>query len=72
MALQRAVNDFGPVAIAAFTATSRIEQVIWWSVGIVWFLSGFIAWFRYMWYNKKKIPSEKTGKCRCGAIIYGQ
>lgn len=28
MALQRVVNAFGPVAIAAFTATSRIEQVI--------------------------------------------
>lgn len=28
MALQRVVNGFGPVAIAAFTATSRIEQII--------------------------------------------
>lgn len=28
MALQRVVNSFGPVAVAAFTATSRIEQVI--------------------------------------------
>lgn len=28
MALQRVVNSFGEVAVAAFTATSRIEQVI--------------------------------------------
>ena len=28
MALQRVVNNFGPLAVAAFTATGRIEQVI--------------------------------------------
>lgn len=28
MALQRVVNNFGPVTMAAFTATSRIEQLI--------------------------------------------
>ena len=28
MALQRVVNSFGPVVIAAFTATSRVEQLI--------------------------------------------
>lgn len=28
MALQRVVNGFGPIAIAAFTSTSRIEQVV--------------------------------------------
>lgn len=26
---------------------------IWWSVGIVWFFSGFTAWLRYIWYKKK-------------------
>lgn len=26
---------------------------IWWSVGIVWFLSGFSAWLRYRFYRKK-------------------
>jgi len=26
---------------------------IWWSVGIVWFMSGFSAWLRYIWYKKK-------------------
>lgn len=25
---------------------------IWWSVGIVWFISGFTAWLRYIWYKK--------------------
>lgn len=25
---------------------------IWWSVGIVWFFSGFTAWLRYLWYKK--------------------
>lgn len=28
---------------------------IWWSVGVVWFLSGFTAWLRYKWYLKKKL-----------------
>jgi putative MATE family efflux protein len=28
MALQRVVNGYGPIAVAAFTATSRVEQVI--------------------------------------------
>lgn len=28
---------------------------IWWSVGIVWFLSGFTAWLRYKWYLKHKL-----------------
>ena len=28
MALQKVVNGYGPVAVAAFTATSRVEQVI--------------------------------------------
>ncbi len=26
---------------------------IWWSVGVVWFLSGFTAWLRYISYSKK-------------------
>lgn len=26
---------------------------IWWSVGIVWFLSGFTAWLRYVWFKPK-------------------
>jgi len=101
MALQKVVNSFGKVAVAAFTATSRIEQLIhqpyqtlgaalstftgqnygarkqdritigyrksfmlmvifsvamlpvWWSVGIVWSMSGITAWLRYIWYKKK-------------------
>lgn len=28
---------------------------IWWSVGVVWFLSGFTAWLRYKWYLKHKL-----------------
>ena len=27
---------------------------IWWSVGIVWFISGFTAWLRYLGYSKRK------------------
>ena len=30
---------------------------IWWSVGIVWFLSALTAWLRYLW-MKKRIPGE--------------
>lgn len=33
---------------------------IWWSGGIVWFLSGFTAWLRYRWYIKKLIRTEVT------------
>ena len=33
---------------------------IWWSVGVVWFISGFTAWLRYLVYKKKlgivKVP----------------
>lgn len=28
---------------------------IWWSVGVVWFLSGFTAWLRYLWVKRKQI-----------------
>lgn len=28
---------------------------IWWSAGLVWFISGFTAWLRYIWYKKKKL-----------------
>jgi len=28
---------------------------IWWSVGIVWFMSGLTAWIRYVWYKKNKL-----------------
>ncbi len=30
---------------------------IWWSVGVVWFLSGFTAWLRYVWYKKNKLKN---------------
>lgn len=26
---------------------------IWWSVGVVWFMSGLTAWLRYLWYKKR-------------------
>ena len=29
---------------------------IWWSVGVVWAISGFTAWLRYISYSKKAIP----------------
>lgn len=28
---------------------------IWWSVGVVWFLSGFTAWLRYLYKRKKEL-----------------
>ena len=28
---------------------------IWWSVGIVWFMSAFTAWLRYIWMKRKKL-----------------
>lgn len=31
---------------------------IWWSVGVVWFLSGFTAWLRYKFIKNKKIPTR--------------
>ncbi|MBQ7969475.1 MAG: MATE family efflux transporter [Treponema sp.] len=32
---------------------------IWWSVGIVWFISGFTAWLRYL-YKKKMLKKEEN------------
>ena len=34
---------------------------IWWSVGIVWSMSGFTAWLRYVWYKKKRIKESNIG-----------
>ncbi len=31
---------------------------IWWSVGIVWALSGLTAWWRYAGFRKKTFPKE--------------
>lgn len=31
---------------------------IWWSVGVVWFLSGFTAWLRYLWVKKNRIYTD--------------
>lgn len=31
---------------------------IWWSVGIVWFLSGFTAWLRYLQFNHRMRKAE--------------
>ena len=31
---------------------------IWYSVGIVWFLSAFTAWLRYLWMKKKKLNNN--------------
>ncbi len=31
---------------------------IWWSVGIVWFMSAFTAWLRYIWMKKKKLNNN--------------
>ena len=28
---------------------------IWWSVGVVWFLSAATAWFRYLYVKKRKL-----------------
>lgn len=30
---------------------------IWWSVGIVWFISGFTAWLRYVWYKRNRMKA---------------
>ena len=34
---------------------------IWWSVGIVWSMSGFTAWLRYVWYKKNRIKESNIG-----------
>lgn len=45
----------------ALTAVAAIGLWgIWWSVGIVWFLSGFTAWLRYLWIKKKKLNLDIT------------
>ncbi len=42
---------FVPVALTSIAVIGLWG--IWWSVGIVWFMSGFTAWLRYVWYKKK-------------------
>lgn len=44
---------FVPIALTA-VATIGVWG-IWWSVGVVWFMSGFTAWLRYKWYKKNKL-----------------
>lgn len=43
---------FVPVALTVIPAIGLWG--IWWSVGIVWFMSGFTAWLRYIQYSKRK------------------
>ena len=33
---------------------------IWWSVGLVWFMSAATAWLRYIWMKKKKLCEPKS------------
>lgn len=40
-----------PIALTSIAAIGLWG--IWWSVGVVWFLSGLTAWLRYIWYKKK-------------------
>lgn len=40
-----------PIILTGFAAIG--VWGIWWSVGIVWFLSGFTAWLRYLGYKKR-------------------
>ncbi|WP_074641386.1 MATE family efflux transporter [Treponema bryantii] len=42
-----------PIALTSIAAIG--VWGIWWSVGIVWFLSGFTAYLRYLWVKNKKI-----------------
>lgn len=39
-----------PLLIGNYTAAG--VWGIWWSVGVVWFMSGFTAWLRYLKYWK--------------------
>lgn len=50
--------------VGRFTAPILLTMIpaiglwgIWWSVGVVWFLSGFTAWLRYKWKKRKLFAS---------------
>lgn len=58
MALQRVVNSFGAVAVAAFTATSRIEQIIHQPYQT---LNAAVATFAGQNYGAKKIERAVDG-----------
>ena len=58
MGLQAVVNSFGPIAVAAFTATSRIEQVVHQPYTS---LSQALATFTGQNYGAKKIKRIKDG-----------
>ncbi len=62
MALQRVVNSFGPVAVAAFTATSRIEQIIHLPYQT---LSAALATFTGQNYGARKYDRITVGFKKC-------
>ncbi len=37
---------------------------IWWSVGIVWFMSGFTAWLRYLFIKKKVLDFQPVKRSK--------
>lgn len=47
-----------PIILTSFSAIGLWG--IWWSVGIVWFISGFTAWLRYVWFKKKMLFVVET------------
>jgi len=68
MGLQAVVNSFGPTAVAAFTATSRIEQVVhqpYTSLGLA------LATFSGQNYGAKKIDRIKKGFINSTWIMIG-
>lgn len=58
MALQKVVNAYGPVAVAAFTATSRIEQIIHQPYQT---LSAALATYTGQNYGAKKMERVREG-----------
>lgn len=52
--------------LGRFTVPILLTQIaaigvwgIWWSVGVVWFISGFTAWLRYLCKREKNIPADE-------------
>lgn len=53
------VEVFGRFFVPVFLTGITVIGLwgIWWSVGIVWFISGFTAWVRYLWCKKNRMQA---------------
>lgn len=68
LVLQRALNGFGPVAIAGYTAATRIDQI---SIQPLFSFSIAMATFAAQNYGAGNVPRIREGLYKCSAMAIG-